>query len=249
MRGPRVPCGLLPLPRVTPHWGCASAERAWTPLEGGRQHAALLRRAVRRPPAWPWPPGKRCRRGPWRRRPAWQGCRGPGAGAPVCRGGPGPARGWPGALAGALPGAVGGVACLGRETGAPRRLRPGHAAHGAARLTPRPPGICRGGAPQSMQAWSGGCEAWQGAQLRPGRHGHGALAPPPGLEGVAPWRDAPGVALRVEGACQTPSTGTLGSDGRDVCLQDARRGRGGTAPIGARIRGKALQSVAYCMVL
>src|SRR5262249_6582580 len=48
MRGPRVPCGLVTLPRVTPHRGGASADARWTPGEPWLPPAAVFRLAVSR---------------------------------------------------------------------------------------------------------------------------------------------------------------------------------------------------------
>jgi hypothetical protein len=55
-----------------------------------------------------------------------------------------------------------------------------------------------------MHQLSGGLEAWQIAQFRHGRHGHRALDSAQGLEGLDPWRSAPGFDLRVACACETP---------------------------------------------
>jgi hypothetical protein len=105
-------------------------------------------------------------------------------------------------------------------------------------LPPRPTGRCRGCEPQRRHERSGGLEACPVAQRRPGRHGHRALAPAPGLERCDHWRSAPGCDLLVACACQTAQPVRLCGDGLDVCLQDDRRRRGGThhraepAPVG-----------------
>jgi hypothetical protein len=95
-------------------------------------------------------------------------------------------------------------------------------------LPPRPTGLCRGCEPQRRHERSGGLDAGPVAPLRPGRHGHRALDPAPGLERCAHWRSAPGCALLVEGECQRAQPCRLGGDGLDVVLQDERRRRGGT---------------------
>src|SRR5919108_6276064 len=46
--GTSVPCGLITLPRVTPHRGCVSSDRGWKPRKLVRQHTALFRLAVAR---------------------------------------------------------------------------------------------------------------------------------------------------------------------------------------------------------
>jgi hypothetical protein len=74
MRGPSVPCGLFTLPRVTPHRGCASAERGWKPRKLGCQHATNFRLAVARQLAWPWPTCRHCIPGQWPQRPDGQVC-------------------------------------------------------------------------------------------------------------------------------------------------------------------------------
>jgi hypothetical protein len=92
----------------------------------------------------------------------------------------------------------------------------------AALLPPRPTGIVRGCEPQRMQQLSRVLEACQVAQLRPGRHGHGALDPAQGLEGFDHGSAAPGFDLLGECEFETPSTFRLLSDGLDVFLKDER---------------------------
>jgi len=129
-RGTSVPVGLFTLPRVTPHRGCASAERGGKPRQLVRPHTVILRRSAARQPAWPWPTCRHFIPGPWPQRPDGHVGLWPSTGDPVCSAGRALSNCSPGALRGALPGAGAGADCLSLATGTPRRLRRAHDAHG-----------------------------------------------------------------------------------------------------------------------
>jgi hypothetical protein len=106
-----------------------------------------------------------------------------------------------------------------------RMPRLGH----AARLTPRPPRICRGGEPEIMHEVSGVLDARQVAACRHRGHRDRELDAAQRLERCDHGRQAPGLHGRVACLLQTWPASRLCGDGLDVCLKDQLRRRGGTA--------------------
>ena len=135
-------------------------------------------------------------------------CQAPGPGAPDC---------------GRIPGGPGPF-----DPGPPGRGMPrlGH----PALLPPPAPGRGGGRPPPLMQQRSRVLNACPVAPCRHGGHGPGHLDPAPGLEGLDPRREAPGVARLVACAFQTSATCRLCGDGLAVCLTDERRRRCGPPP-------------------
>jgi hypothetical protein len=132
--------------------------------------------------------------------------------------------------------------------------RLGSAGLGQAALLPAPStGIVRGWQPERMQELSRRLTACQIAPCGPRGHGHGALDPAQGLEGLNDRRSAPALPLLVACAFQTAQPCRLCRDGRDICLQDAvlRWGRTdhlaapaemGWAPVGLPRRAHSVAS-------
>ena len=107
----------------------------------------------------------------------------------------------------------------------------------AARLTPSPTGIGRGGEPQRMHEWSGILEARQVAEGGDHGHGHRALDTPQSLEGLDHGGQAPGLHLFVECECETPQTFRLCRDGLDIFLTDHGRRWGRTDDLAEPAQG------------
>jgi hypothetical protein len=95
----------------------------------------------------------------------------------------------------------------------------------------RTAGRCRRRPASGTHPLSGGIKAGQVPQCGHGGDGDGAREPAQGLEGLDPWRQAPGMPRLWQGLRETLEAFGVPGHGQDVCLEDDGLGRCGADPV------------------
>jgi hypothetical protein len=114
------------------------------------------------------------------------------------------------------------------------------------RSASRAGGRCRGEQTPAFQPCSRSVQARAVTAFSAGRDGHDPLHATPGLEGLAPRVEAPGLNRRVEFLCQAlEACGEFG-DRAAICLPDAWLSRGVTDPCTPPPQGRRAPSGAAC---